>query len=1094
MTPPNGLGGLLGHVSEYPVQFEKVQAPPLRDETLARPRLLDWLSVKIHRRVVLVLAEAGYGKTTLLADFTRRSRIPVAWYRLDRGDRDWLGFLAHLVAALRVHRPDFGPVTQTMIRDASMGTTTRDMVLEAFIRELGTLAVEPASIVLDDFHLVDDSEDARAIVRALLVRAPERLTFVMISRTIPSLPLARLRALGEVAELHTSDLRFAPEETQQLFRDTYAMDLEPGIVAELSRRTEGWVASLQLVRSAIRDRNRSEIRAFVRSLSGAEGNLYDYLAEEVVGELSADLQQFLMRTSLLEVIEPVLAAVAATTTTGPARSLIADGEMLGLFSRIGPNTRDHVRAHPLVRDFLQARLLRSIGHDAVVEVHRAIATAAEPLDWRIAGHHYIEAGDLEDARRVLASAIESILATGAYSAAEELVTALPTTSEPDPNVLVILSRLAQQRGESRLGLELAEAALNRNGDQAAVALTALSARLIAGDIEGAATLANDLGTQWASSEAGAIGAATSLMLGTSLAGQIELAIEAISTAVAWSRDRGSLHFVGVGLSNLGYLLKAQGNPIDALIAADEAIELLAATSGGTELVSAHLLRAWAVAHLGDLAKARTEVSTATAIARGDQTLEVAYEAAEIEALYGDPEVAMQHLDRVKSSVTGNTDGGEQALVALILTLTSLAKVDEALPLVEQLHFGVLRSSVGFEARRLLAAASVGMLASREGGSVQALASYEVSTRQGARLWARAARIFEAAGTPRRFANVVRDELAGDPATISIAATSIACHLDWLDQATRDGVIDEARRRPHRWRGPLRFAVEVPGEGRTHAARLLDEVGAREDILLLRGLARAGKGGSFPPNAGRALARRLAPTIYVEDLGRVSVQVGAIRIEGNGIRRKVLGLLTYLLSRPRFAAAREEVLESLWPDLDPSTALNSLNQTVYFLRRVFESDYSEDTSPGYVGQDGETLWLDLELIGSRSRDCREMIRSMSVPPDPTAVLELAQAYHGRFALDFLYEDWASNYRDSLHAAYLRIVEASIRFDADSGHFARGIEVAQLAIEADPDAEGLQLALTRLYRLSGSLAAAAEQYQHYARSQRDLGLEPDPFERI
>ena len=467
VTPPNGLGGLLGHVSEYPVQFEKVQAPPLRDETLARPRLLDWLSVKIHRRVVLVLAEAGYGKTTLLADFTRRSRIPVAWYRLDRSDRDWLGFLAHLVAALRIHRPDFGPVTQTMIRDASMGTSTRDMVLEAFIRELGTLAAEPASIVLDDFHLVDDSEDARAIVRALLVRAPERLTFVMISRTIPSLPLARLRALGEVAELHTADLRFAPEETQQLFRDTYAMDLEPAIVAELSRRTEGWVASLQLVRSAIRDRNRSEIRAFVRSLSGAEGNLYDYLAEEVVGELSADLQQFLMRTSLLEVIEPVLAAVASKTTAGPARSLIADGEMLGLFSRIGPNTRDHVRAHPLVRDFLQARLLRSIGHDAVVGIHRAIATAAEPLDWRIAGHHYIEAGDLEDARRVLASAIESILATGAYSAAEELVTALPTTERTRP----------QRSGDPlaprpatgticELGRELAEAAYNTDGEQA----------------------------------------------------------------------------------------------------------------------------------------------------------------------------------------------------------------------------------------------------------------------------------------------------------------------------------------------------------------------------------------------------------------------------------------------------------------------------------------------------------------------------------------------------------------------------------------------------------------------------------------------------
>ncbi|MEO8463674.1 MAG: AAA family ATPase, partial [Chloroflexota bacterium] len=369
-------------MSEYPVQFEKVQAPPLREETLARDRLLDWLHVKIHRRVVLVLAEAGYGKTTLLADFSRRTRVRVSWYRLDRGDRDWLGFIAHLVAAFRVHQPDFGPVTASMILEASTGTLARDTVLDAFIRELGTLAAEPAALVLDDFHLVDDSQDARIIIREMMARAPERLTFVMISRTTPSLPLARLRSLGEVVELHTPELRFARDETERLFRETYALDLEPGVVSELSHRTEGWVASLELVRAAIRDRNPSEIRSFVRSLSGAEGNLYDYLAEEVVGELPADLQQFLMRSSLLETIEPVLGSVAAQVPPEQTRASIADGEMLGLFSRLGPNSRDHVRAHPLVRDFLQARLRRSVGAAAVIEIHRAVASAAEPIDWR----------------------------------------------------------------------------------------------------------------------------------------------------------------------------------------------------------------------------------------------------------------------------------------------------------------------------------------------------------------------------------------------------------------------------------------------------------------------------------------------------------------------------------------------------------------------------------------------------------------------------------------------------------------------------------------------------------------------------------------
>lgn len=1095
VAPLHGSGGPLGQLSEYPVQFEKVQAPPLRDETLARSRLLDWLNVMIHRRTVLVLAEAGYGKTTLLADFTRRTRVRVFWYRLDRGDRDWLGFMAHLVAALRIHQPEFGPVTQSMIRDASMGTTSRDVVLEAFIRELGSLPAEPASLVFDDFHLVDDSEDARAIVRALLARAPERLNFVLISRMTPSLPLARLRSLGEVAELHTADLRFAPEETEQLFRDTYALDLEPGIVAELSRRTEGWVASLQLVRAAIRDRDQSEIRAFVRSLSGAEGNLYDYLAEEVVGELSGEMQQFLMRTSLLEVIEPILAGVAARVTAGHTRASIADGEMLGLFARIGPNTRDHVRAHPLVRDFLHARLRRSIGADAVMDIHRSVAAAAESRDWRIAGHHYLEAGDLDDARRVLGSAIEAILATGAYAAAEELVTALRTSDRLDPNVLVVLSRLAQQKGQSKLGRELAEAAFSESHASAPVALTVLSARLATGDIDGAVKVAVELEAQVDSIEAAAIGHATRLMLETSLAGSLVAAAAALEAALSVLRRRGGRHYVGVGLSNLGYVRKAQGDASGALAVADEAIELLEASSAGGELVSAQLLRAWALAHLGDLLRARTGIREAVATARGDQVLEVAYEGAEIEACYGDPEASLALLAGVQESIRAETDAGEQALLAQIHAWIGLGRFAEAHEAIARLKFGTRRTSVAFETRRSMASALLAVLTGGEDAANLAQSSQVGAERQGANLWAGAARIIASSANRQLFLETTRREAVRDIATVSIAADIVAGHLDWLDAPTHERIADEVRRRDERWRAALRRVVSTHvGPPQAEAAKMLDEVGTAEDVALLRHMARTSKGGVFPSAAGRALSRRLAPFVFVEDLGRIGISVGGRAIDGTTVRRKVLALLCFLLTKPRYAAAREEVLEAMWPDLEPSTAQNSLNQTVYFLRRVFEPRFSEDTTPGYVGQDGETLWLDNELVQSRSRQCRELVKMMRAPADPTSVMELARAYHGRFALDFLYEDWALQYRDSLHAAYLRVVESSLRADTDSGHYERGIVLAQVAIEAEPEAEELQMALTRLYRLSGSLAAASEQYQNYARSQRELGLEPEPFERL
>jgi DNA-binding SARP family transcriptional activator len=243
-----------------------------------------------------------------------------------------------------------------------------------------------------------------------------------------------------------------------------------------------------------------------------------------------------------------------------------------------------------------------------------------------------------------------------------------------------------------------------------------------------------------------------------------------------------------------------------------------------------------------------------------------------------------------------------------------------------------------------------------------------------------------------------------------------------------------------------------------------------------------------------LARRLAPRAHVQDLGHVEILIGSRRIQGTEIRRKVLALLCFLLTKKDFKAQREEVLDALWPDLEPGSALNSLNQTAYFLRRVFEPDYSEDLSPGYVGQSTEFIWLDPDLTEASSVRCAQLIRDAGRAADPVATLAAVRSYKGPFAMDFIYEDWAAPYREGLHAAYLHLVETSLRVDIDTGQFSRGIEVAQAVAQVEPDAEQIQVALVKLYRLSGAHAAASEQYGRYATILRDLGVDPPPFEDV
>ena len=179
---------------------------------------------------------------------------------------------------------------------------------------------------------------------------------------------------------------------------------------------------------------------------------------------------------------------------------------------------------------------------------------------------------------------------------------------------------------------------------------------------------------------------------------------------------------------------------------------------------------------------------------------------------------------------------------------------------------------------------------------------------------------------------------------------------------------------------------------------------------------------------------------------------------------------------------------LWPDLGPDTAANSLHQTIYFLRRVFEPEYREGFSAGYVVFDGEVVSLDDQLVDSKSRQCWRLIKD-GERTGKDHLSELLETYSGRFALDFAYEEWATDYRETLHAAVLAIAEGAICMAFDRQDFNRTIELAHAALLLDPTADAVELILLRAYKASGRTAAAAEQYAHYSSLLRDqLGVEP------
>ena len=1075
----------------YPIQPGKVQAPALRDETLARTRLLDWLETKIHSRVIFVIADAGYGKTTLLADFSRRTRLRTIWYRIDEDDRDWVGFLSHLIAAGREHDPEFAPRTTAMLRSLEPGGTTRDDAIAAFVAELPSVAAEGAALIFDDFHLADEVTDVRLIVREIVARAPDRLSIVFASRRQPPVPVSKLRTVGELAELGIGDLRFSDSELEQLFRETYGRPLEPDVLTELARRTEGWAASLTLVQAALRERSPAETRSFIRGLSGARDELHDYLAEEVVGDLPQIHQQFLMRTSILQIVTPELAQVATALTAIEVQSLMLESERLGLLGR-RPNRRSTAqRYHPLVREFLEERLRREVGSTGVDDLHISVARWAESTDWRTAAYHFAAAERWPHLQRVLESHVETIVASGAFSAATEFARQLPDGTS-SAAVEVVLARQASAIGDFEAVTRYAQLAFELAPTSDVVLGTLVASKFFSGSFEDAA----DLGRQWATSASSPlqreIAQAFLSIVGASLRDSIDDAIRQCEGLAERAARDGLHHVEGVSWLNAGHARLAAGQFAQAKSSALLAIDALSISSSGAELGAALSLDAAITALGGDLPSARQKFDAALLSVKGGTRTELVSEYAEIEAWLGDADRATQLVaGRPRREVNSSTPL-VQILDALLLVRRGnfdlAADVATAIPLDKP------TATTGFQSRLRATRALLCALSDRAEAQGESQNAIAFANRQGAQLWRAVAEL--ALGHAQ---NAMNSAIHGLPeamsSVLSMGAELIVRNLDRIDEQALAKIRAAASSAPERWRPCLRQEIVRGRIARLSAARLLDVVGEREDISVLRQIAREPRRQAADRKLGRGLARRLAPRVHIEDLGRLTVRSGDLVVEGGEIRRKVLSLLCFLLTRPRWAATREEVMEAMWPNMDPSSAVNSLNQSIYFLRRVFETEYSEETTAGYVHQESDLVWLDRDLIVATSAVCADLVAEYGRSGDPGFAEQLSEAYVGRFALDFAYDEWSADFREWLHVAYLQVIETQIRLDVDNGNYRRGISLARRALEIEPRNEDLELSLLKLLRVAGAHSAAAEQYNRYANVLRsDLGVDPPSRDEV
>jgi LuxR family maltose regulon positive regulatory protein len=398
----------------------KLHLPRPQPGFVPRPRLVEALDEALTRRLILVCAPAGFGKTALLADWARRGDRSVAWLSLDAADNDPARFWRHAVAALDRARPGIagraGPL---------LGPPAPSSFEGLVIVLINELAAQPGGdevlLVLDDYHLID-AQQVHTPLMFLLEHPPPGLRLVLASRSDPPLPrLPRLRAGGQLAELRTAELRFTSEEAAALLREAAGPGLPGAAVAALAARTEGWAAGLHLAGLSLR--GQPDPAGFVAAFSGSHRYVLDYLAEEVLERQPEQVRGFLLETSVLERLSGALCD--AVTGRTDSQAMLEAIEQAGLFLVPLDEVRGWWRYHHLFADLLRSRLQQQ-RPGRVAALHRAAAAWCEDHDLADdAVGHALAAGDAAWAARLIERYFDEIFLPGERATIQRWLSALP---------------------------------------------------------------------------------------------------------------------------------------------------------------------------------------------------------------------------------------------------------------------------------------------------------------------------------------------------------------------------------------------------------------------------------------------------------------------------------------------------------------------------------------------------------------------------------------------------------------------------------------------------------------------------------------------
>ncbi|MCP4023424.1 MAG: hypothetical protein GY729_16385 [Desulfobacteraceae bacterium] len=397
---------------------------PVTTDVIPRDRLTPLLNTIAQNKLTTVIAGAGYGKTSLVAQAASDMNLKIVWYRLDSMDNDLPAFINYLISGIRGFFPVFWENYKEDVDSTHLSSRDAVVLANEFLLEMDDIVDQDLFLILDDFHLIRDCPQIHDFLQVLLDRFMPCLHLVLISRSMPTLKLSRLLAARKVTRITEQDLAFTPEEIKVLFEALFYLPLSKKCIKTLHQKTGGWISGLILFHHALRDKSDSSIKKAIQGFSGAHRYIFNYLEENVFQQMPDHIQEFLLNTAILSRLPVTFCDTFLAIDT--AKDILCELEDTCAFTFSTDEDRQTFFYHHLFQDYLKAKLKINLNTKEIGALYNNAALLYEKNDeGQEALKHHILAGNIQDASRLLNHLARPIIKQGRPQMVKSLLSIIP---------------------------------------------------------------------------------------------------------------------------------------------------------------------------------------------------------------------------------------------------------------------------------------------------------------------------------------------------------------------------------------------------------------------------------------------------------------------------------------------------------------------------------------------------------------------------------------------------------------------------------------------------------------------------------------------